>query len=67
MHELEKIPLGDLKGKTFSEVTLDQLDSLISWLERKKMHKSWNFGEFYEKAVEYLELNHHGPKLDHQS
>lgn len=60
-----KIPFGDSKGKTFDEVSLDELDGIVMWLEKKNMHKSWTFEEFYKKAVEYLEANHHGPDLDH--
>jgi len=60
-----KIPFGDNIGKTFDEVSLDDLDGIVMWLVKKGMDKSWKFGEFYEKAVEYLEANGHGPSMDH--
>ena len=63
-HDLEKIPFGDNADKTFAEVSLNEINRIVMWLERNGMHDGWKYGELYKAAVEYLELNHYGKDMD---
>jgi len=59
------ISIGSLKGKKFSEVSLDHLDSLIGWLETAKLYKD-KFKDLYDKIVRYLEDNNYGENEEPQ-
>ncbi len=65
-HDLEIIPFGDSAGKTFAEVSLNEINRIVMWLERRGLHNSWKYESVYKAAVEYLELNHYGDGTNHE-
>lgn len=52
----ETIPFGPNKHRTFREVSLQDLDGIVGWLENKNLHTG-KFKDFYNKLVAYLTEN----------
>lgn len=53
------IPFGYNKGDCFREVSLEEIDKLVAWLEKNNLQTQ--FKNLYEAATEYLELNKYDP------
>ncbi len=61
-HDDYTIPFGYNKGKQFREVSLEQIDSLIAWLEKQNLQTQ--FKDLYDAGVEYLKDNKYDPEFD---
>lgn len=67
-HDDVVIPFGNSRGKTFRQVSLDEIDRIVGWMEEQGMQDDPGCfrmtgmvkRDFYQAAVEYLSENHYG-------